>query len=399
MFLMRWWRFCRGYLVVMVSGQGVERFLNLALTRGISFWDLQKRPQGAQLSIRLSSFRRIRPLVRKSRCRLHILRKAGLPFEKVRLRRRRGLVLGALFFLAVLYILTSFIWFIEVTGNQVITEDEVLQLVGQLGVCPGIWKKKINLFELEQDIARLHSGISWAGCRIRGTLLEIEIAEHLVEPELDSTPADLIAAKDGLIERVLVIEGQAAVKPGDTVSRGDLLIRGIRSYNGLYFPEGEQPSPEAVRAKGEVEARVWYESRVPVNTKRKVKVESGDNQTGYYLSWTEGRLYLWGARHDPYDISRREVSRFSLKWRNLSIPVEVTQTRYYEIIIEVKEISPEQAVLLSRAEANRQARRQVPEGVPAGVTFYEEYTEHGRKWVRAVVETRENIAIPGLKQP
>ncbi|HHX87972.1 MAG TPA: sporulation protein YqfD [Firmicutes bacterium] len=399
MFLIRWWRFCRGYLVVLVSGQGVERFLNLALVRGISFWDLQKSQQGAQLSIGLPTFKRLRPLVKKSRCRLHIIRKSGLPFEKVKLRRRRGLVLGALFFLTVIYILTSFIWFIEVTGNQMITEKEVLQLVEQLGVRPGTWKKKLNLFELEQDISRLHSGISWAGCRIRGTLLEIEIAEHLVEPEPDSGPADLVAAKDGLIERVLIIEGQAVVKPGDTVSKGDLLIRGIRTYNDYHFSEGEQPPPEAVQAKGEVEARVWYEASVQINTKGKLKVESGNYKTGYYLSWPEGSLYLWGARNDPYEISRQEASRLSLKWRNLFFPVEVKLTRYYEIIVEERDISPEQALLLSREEAKKQARSQIPEGVPAGATFFEECTVQGRRGVRAVVETRENIATLRVQQP
>ncbi len=399
MFLIRGWRFFRGYLVVIIFGQGVERFLNLALTRGIGFWDLQKKSKGAQLSIELSSFRRIRPLVKKSRCRLHIVRKAGLPFLKARLRRRRGLVLGALFFWLLICILTSCIWFIEITGNQAITSKEVLQLVEQLGVHPGIWKKKLNLLELEQDIVRLHSGISWAGCRIRGTLLEIEIAEHLVEPEPNFIPMDLIAAKDGLVERVLVIEGQAEVEPGDTVTKGDLLIRGIRAYDDYPFSEDEQPSPEKVRARGEVEARVWYEARVPINTEQKVKVESGNNQTGYSLNRLKSRFHLWGTRHDPYDISRREILRFSLKWRNLSLPIEVTRTRYYEIIIEGKELSFEEALFISRTEAERQIREQIPEGVPAGAIFYEEYTEHNRKWVRAVGETRENIAIHFPIQP
>lgn len=397
MFLIKWWRFCRGYLVVTVSGPGVERFINLALTRGISFWDLQKRPQGAQLSIGLYSFRKIRPLVRKSRCRLHILQKAGLPFIKVKLRRRRGLVLGGLFFLASLYILTSFIWFIEITGNRAIAKEEIRGLIEQLGIRPGIRKKQLDLLELEQDIARMHSAISWAGCRIRGTLLEIEIVEHRLEPEPDLAPADLVAAKDGLVERVLVIEGQAVVAPGDTVSQGDLLIRGVRDYDDSYFPEEEPPVPELVRAKGEVEARVWYEARVPVELRKQVKIETGNTKSRYGLSRAEGDLYLWGVRRDPYDISRREVLRFGLKWRDLSFPIEVTQTIYYEIITKLKEYSLEQALLLSREEAGRRVRAQVPSGVPARGLTYEEYMEHGRRWVRAVVETRENIALLGSR--
>ena len=112
-------------------------------------------------------------------------------------------------------------------------------------------------------------------------------------------------------------------------------------------------------------------------------------------------------RRDPYDISRREVLRFGLKWRDLSFPIEVTQTIYYEIITKLKEYSLEQALLLSREEAGRRVRAQVPSGVPARGLTYEEYMEHGRRWVRAVVETRKilpprfQVVFQGgsLKQP
>ena len=136
------------------------------------------------------------------------------------MRRRRGLVLGGLFFLASLYILTSFIWFIEITGNRAIAKEEIRGLIEQLGIRPGIRKKQLDLLELEQDIARMHSAISWAGCRIRGTLLEIEIVEHRLEPEPDLASADLVAAKDGLVERVLVIEGELWWRPGIPYRRG-----------------------------------------------------------------------------------------------------------------------------------------------------------------------------------
>ena len=83
MFIIRWWRFFRGFVVISLEGRGVERLLNLAVARGIGFWDLQKQKHEARLSVSLASFRALRPLVRKARCRLHIRRKVGLPFIKL----------------------------------------------------------------------------------------------------------------------------------------------------------------------------------------------------------------------------------------------------------------------------------------------------------------------------
>ena len=227
MFILRWWRFFQGFVVVSLQGRGVERLLNLAVARGIGFWDLQKQKNEARLCLSLASVKALRPLVRQTHCRLHIERKVGLPFIKFRLRRRWGLVVGLVIFIAALYLATSFVWYIRVSGTERLEKEEVLALVEQLGVRPGIWKKKLNLSELAEELPRRHSAIAWAGLRLRGILLEIEIVEHLSGPVVDDRPADLIASKDGLIERMVVIEGKAAVKVGDTVSKGDLLIEGV----------------------------------------------------------------------------------------------------------------------------------------------------------------------------
>jgi Na+/proline symporter len=97
-FILRWWRFFQGFVVVSLQGRGVERLLNLAVARGIGFWDLQKQKNEARLCLSLASFKALRPLVRQTHCRLHIERKVGLPFIKFRLRRRWGLVVGLVIF-------------------------------------------------------------------------------------------------------------------------------------------------------------------------------------------------------------------------------------------------------------------------------------------------------------
>lgn len=401
MFLIKWWRYLRGYLVISVKGSGTEKLINLAIMRGIGFWDLERKQSHIQLSVALSAFKKLRPLIRKSHTRLHIMRRAGLPFLKMRLKYRWGLVVGALFFCCAIYLASSFVWFIRVTGNEHIPAEEIIRLAGRLGVKPGVWKGKLSLYELEQELVRMHNGISWAGFRLHGTLLEIEIVEHMPEPEPDLAPADLIAAKDGLVERVLVIEGQAVVSPGDTVSRGELLIKGIKDYTiNSVVPEDELPRSEPVRARGTVEARVWYEARTPLKESVTVKTATGRIQTGHYFSWPGGRLYIWGARENPFEHSYLEVVRRSLKWRNHDLPVELVKVTYHELLYENREISSQEALRLGRREALAELQKQIPEEarVAAGPSF-EHYEEQGLQWIRAVVETREDIAELRLQQP
>lgn len=393
MFVIRWWRFLRGYLVLHLRGRGVERLLNMAMMRGIQFWDLRRLENEAQLKVSLSAFRQLRPLVRKSRCRVHIASRVGLPFWMKRLRRRRGLVLGIVFFCAALYLLSSFVWFIRVSGCETIPTGKVEALIKEMGIRPGIWKGSLDLYALEEELARRHPGISWAGFRLRGTLLEIEIVEHLVEPRLENRPGDLVAAKDGLVERILTVEGEPVIKPGATVLQGDLLIRGVRI---TAVPDAEgyvQETLEPVHARGIVEARVWYEARAPVKDNLTVTVETGKMKKCYYLAWSSGNLSLWGARRDPFAVSRRETVHRLFRWRNLTLPVELIYETYYELQHQEIDLDPGEALRLAHREALQWIQAQLPEGVPAGQPSFEEYMVRGRRWVLVVAETREDIAV------
>ncbi|HOP69456.1 MAG: sporulation protein YqfD [Dethiobacteria bacterium] len=391
MFIIKWWRFLQGYLVVTVRGRGVERLLNLAITRGVQFADLKKSRDQARFSIALKQFRMLRPLVRASRCRLHIERKVGFPFLMYRLRRRRGLALGAVFFCLVLYLATSFVWFVRVTGVNRLSQGEILKLAEELDLRPGVWKRRLNLPELEEEMVRRHRGIAWAGLRVKGIVLEIEIVEHIPPVEQDPAPADLVAAKDGLIQRVVVVEGEAVVSAGDTVSQGDLLIRGEKP---LAFPEeGEEPPlKEKVRARGEVWARVWYESRVPVEEKIRRLVPGEESRQSFFLVWKGRRLRLWGPKEDPYPHSREELRQWTWKWRNLTLPVEFTKITYREMKLEEQIFSPGEALERARRLGKEQVLKQIPAGVAPEQIFVEEEREGGQLWLRTVAETVENIA-------
>lgn len=392
MFIIKWWRYCRGYLVISLKGRGVERLLNLAIARGIGFWDLRKQESSAHLSIHLSSFRALRPLVRQARCRLHILRKVGLPFWKWRLRRRWGLVVGALIFAAALYWATAVVWQVRVIGTEHLDEAEILDLAGRMGIRPWVWKRSLNLSVLEEELARRHEEITWAGIRLRGILVEIEIVEHIREPVIEWGPADLVAAKDGLIERILVLGGEAVVAPGDTVVKGELLIRGALVIPDPSLPPDRQPGAVLVRARGEVEARVWYEAEAPLHLTVVERVDTGSTRKSYVLTWPEGGIRLQGPSQSPYDKSRQEVAKWRWRWRNLSLPVEVVTVTYYEILEVQKVVSRSQALQQARDEAMTVLRQQLPEDVAVEQLFFQEFTKQSQEWVRAVAETREDIA-------
>lgn len=399
MFIIKWWRLINGFVVVTLEGRGVERLLNLAVARGLGFWDLRKEKNEARLSLSVNTFRALRPLIRQTRCRLRIREKVGLPFIKFRLRRRWGLAVGAVIFVAVLYLSTAVIWQVRVVGLNRLKEKEILELVEQIGIRRGSWKWGLDLSELAEELPRRNSAIAWAGLRLRGILLEVEIVEHLAGTAADHRPADLVASRDGLIERVVVIEGRAAVQVGDTVSRGDLLIEGISVLGESAIEPGEQPPPEEVRARGRVEARVWYEAEAPIKLTETAGVQTGRSSSVYSLRWRDEERLLWGPEENPYINARQKKRVFRWGWRNFSLPVEVEVSTYHEMKVERRAVPYSEALRAAREKAEEKLRAAAPDEESWEQLYFEEYEEKEAGRVRAVAETREDICTVKLRRP
>ena len=64
-----------GYLRIRVEGYSPERFLNLCCYHGIFLWNLRPAKGAYEMNIRVRDFRRLRPMVRKSRAKVRITQK------------------------------------------------------------------------------------------------------------------------------------------------------------------------------------------------------------------------------------------------------------------------------------------------------------------------------------
>ena len=69
-----------GYLLVEMTGFSPERFFNMCSAHEIEVWDVFHIGHTYRFFITVPGFRKIKPLVRKSKVRLRILKKFGLPF-------------------------------------------------------------------------------------------------------------------------------------------------------------------------------------------------------------------------------------------------------------------------------------------------------------------------------
>jgi len=390
------WRFIQGYLCVVIRGRGSERLVNQAVIRGIRFWELKKSHREVSLKIPVKNFKHLRPLARHVGCRVRIREKRGLWFWWKRGRKRKGFLLGLLFFLVALYVASLFVWFIQVTGLENLEKNEVLRVAERAGLQTGVYQGRLDLEQVEKEIVLEFEEIAWVNVKLKGSLAEIEIVEHKI-PEFpgDVPPqdgrADLVASKDGLVKDVLVLEGKAKVEPGETVSKGDVLIKGERVAE-IPENEEEEPEKEQVFPRGEVEARVWYQEQVPIETQRVEKNITGERKTARYLKAGENIYRLQGPASSPYQ--NYKVEKTTRDWNRwiFRLPLELLTVTYHQVEVKRIDLSSRIALQEARGKARTKVEKQLPEEAEVVDKSWEKVKENDRDKIRCLAETIENIA-------
>lgn len=406
MFLFKLMSCLQGYLVILVTGDTPEKFVNMAAGRGIYLWDIARVSNRAVvMKVHLSAVKPLRHIARRTRCRFRIRRRAGFPFYFVWLRQRRALALGALFFAGSLYFLSSFVWFIEVKGNERLSTGEVLLVATEAGLARGTPKWKIDTGRVEVSIEERLPLVAWTGVYIKGTKVTIEVAERTVPEEEDSRPSHIVAKKAGLIKEILVLSGHPAVKEGDTVDQGQVLISGEIPPPEEPLKPGEEKKPvetpkaarpsRFVHAKGIARARVWYEGYGEANVVETGQRPTGRSETRISIKFKGKEIILSGNQNIPYE--QYEVNTLVKRmpeWRNLNMPVELVTVKYYELADYREDHGRAGARRIAEERALEAAAKQIPENARIQERWVEEAPAgHSENLVRvkAVIETVEDI--------
>ena len=224
----RLFRFLTGFLQLRVWGFSAERFLNLCAKKGIPLWNMESLEEGICFCMPLKDFWNLHPLVRKTGVRVAIQKKNGLPFFVKRFRKRRIFFAGAILTVFFMLWISQRLWGIEIHGNVMVTNDQIMEFMEQQKINLGISLSEIRVTELEKAMRREYEDIIWTSIRIVGTDLVVDVKERDVpEPfvtNVDLVGMDLISPFDGVVVEAIVRSGVPKVKIGDLVKKDQVLV-------------------------------------------------------------------------------------------------------------------------------------------------------------------------------
>ena len=247
-------RVFKSTIEVEIEGYFVERYINLCRSSNIEIWDIKQLTAG---KIRFTSYaknlKKMKSIVRKSKCRLKVLKKNGIYFKLFKYRKRRiamyifvGLCVG-------IYVFSKFIWKVNVAGNTNISDTEIFNTLKEFGIHPGLFNKNLDKGKISDILRAKYYNIAWVGVEVNGINLDIEIIEKNINnlKEQQEEVGNIVATKSATISSIIATNGTALLKKGETVTQGETLIEGK-----IYYTNKE---PIEVHASGVVRGIVAYD--------------------------------------------------------------------------------------------------------------------------------------------
>ncbi|MCI9063396.1 MAG: sporulation protein YqfD [Clostridia bacterium] len=331
-------RLLLGYVRIEVEGYYIERFINICRNQKILIWNL-KREKGVRLylNIGIKDFKKLSSVARKTKCKIKIKSKKGIPFLLNRYRKRKIFVILLIIVSISIYTSSKYIWNIDVIVEDNLEIANIRTDLEELGLKKGIRKSEVKTGEIINELRLKRNDISWLGIDVQGTNLIVKIVKADERPEIvdKADYCNIIATKDGIITKITAQNGTAMVSSGDTVKKGDILIAG--------YMEGKYTEPRYVHSLGNVQAKVWYTKKEKIPYKQEISRDTGKEEKKLQIKFNNFQInfYKTLSKFEIYDTiyAEQNLKIFS----NYYLPISVVKIINKEQVKEKKIYSKEEA--------------------------------------------------------
>ena len=314
-----------GHIRITVEGYFIERFINICTQKNILLWNTKTIGTTImKTNISISDFRKLHVIAKKTKCRIKIKEKKGLPFFFERYKKRKILAILLVILIATMIIISNFVWNIQIECDGEINKDEIQAILEKNGLKIGALKEELDTSKIARSIRYEREDIAWVGVSFKGTNAIVELIKAEQKPEIiqENEYCSIISDKEGIITKINVQNGTAAVKVGDLIKNGTTLVNGWLQgkYTGIRY----------VHAMADIEAKVWYSQKRRVYKTQNIEVSTGRQEKKYGLKLNNFGInfYKTLSKFENYDtiIETKKIKLFS----DFYIPIELKTIQNYE---------------------------------------------------------------------
>lgn len=368
--------YIRGYYVVTIEGINTEKFLNTLIRNKVNVYDV-KRISNTKIELKVDrkSIRALKGIYRGSKFEVKIKQKTGLPFLARRIYRYKGMWICAMLSLVLLMSTSLFVTDVYIKAPEGIDKVLVRKELEKAGVRPGVYKKGIDRKEVRDQIMGEFGDIAYVSINVKGTNIFVTITkkDESLQEKKETNYCNIIAKKNGIIEKVIPRSGKQVANVGDIVRKGDVLVSGS---NTKSLPE--------------VWATTFYESKQSTNYIDKVKTRTGNKKTVYTFSFYDKKYTL--RRNIDFKNYEIENKEHVLTIGDYTFPLKIKSSIFHEVNVKEVEKNKEEV----KEDLKQKALKELEYTIPVDSRYKDVKHQYKVKKDKleyiVTVTTLENIA-------
>lgn len=336
---------------IKITGKDVKRFIHNLHKMHIEFLNIEFEKNSVLIKVREEDYQKILNI--KTIYEIEVVRLYGIAYFKRFLKKYSlfFIVLGVSFFLFLG--LTNVIFEVEVVHNNKEIRELLLEELAKEGIRKYhfvvSYQKKETI--KENILKKYKDKIEWLEIERQGTKYEIKVEERKKNDEQnDTTPKDIVAKKNGMIQKITSSSGEILVKKDQYVKKGDILIGGTI--------HNKEEVVGKVRAEGEVIAETWYTVTVSLPYHYREEIKTENKQKVLHIEWLQGGLNLF--RFHKYRNSNLD---YLYKLENPILPISISIAEEQEVNVIDKVYTKDNAIKEASTIAKQRLKTKLGEDI------------------------------------
>ena len=309
------------------------------------------------LNMTVKGFKKVPPIAYKSKTRVRIISRHGLPFLINKYKKRKVFVISGTVAILLLLYITSFVWVIDVEGNEKIKSETIIEALEDNGFKTGILRYGNDISALQNKMMLSLDELSWLWVEIKGTRAIVKVKEKTPVPNIVDRhmPCNIVASNSGVITEINATYGEKLAKIGDVVKKGDLLIGGISNtkYDGIHY----------LHSSGVVKARTYHKKSSDFPLLKEVFSKTGKKISKKTINFFGFRVKLYSRENSPYEYSEKEERKSYISFgQNYVLPIGIESVDYYELSRSELPLTVEQVTETGTNKLFSDLDKNLPEG-------------------------------------
>ena len=322
-----------------IKGKNINRFIKKLNNNKIEILSLKyKSKDEADIIIYKKDYSKLLKI--KSIYEITELEIFGLIKIKKNLKLSKHIIIITFISFLIFLMFTNVIFKVEVIHSNKDIRNLLLKELDREGIKKYTFKKTYKEIEniKEKILNKYPNDIEWLEIEENGTKYTVRVEDReIIKKEEDNNPRNIVAAKDGVLKKVIAESGDIVKDMNDYVKKGDLIINGDLIFN--------EKVKGRVKAKGKVYAEVWYVTKTEYPFIKKEEKETGKVKEVYAIKFLNHTLELALNKFKNKNIKEKEIIKHDL------IPIKLVKQNQKEKIVKDIFLTPEQAIIEAKKKA------------------------------------------------